>query len=110
MADYANANPPYGLALTLKRSFKCLLHLFRIRDPVGDQKRQEEARLLRIEIERHGETQLIILDLDIAVDEARAYARRAHHQHAALGGRGERVDRGLGGIAVTDARAHDDLG
>lgn len=38
--------------------------------PVGDQKLAEHARLLRIEVERDDETELVVIDLHIAVDEA----------------------------------------
>lgn len=46
------------------------LNVGRLGHPVGDQKLAEHARLLRIEVERDDETELVVIDLHIAVDEA----------------------------------------
>ena len=42
--------------------------------PVRDQQLCEDARLLRIEIERCDEAEIVVIDLDVAVHETRACA------------------------------------
>ena len=71
---------------------------------------KKDARLLRVVFHRRHESELVVVELDVAADDAGRHPRGAHAHDAVLRLRGERLHGGRGQVAVADARDHDALG
>ena len=69
---------------------------------LGQAEHEEDARLLGVQLHAGDEPELVVVDLDVAVDDAGGSARAAHDGHALLGGAFERSDAGVRRISVTD--------
>ena len=70
---------------------------------------QQDARVRRVQLAGCDQAELVVVDLVVAQDLTHRQVGAAHHYHAALRGRRDRIERGGGHVAVADAGDHEAL-